>query len=168
MARIVVFDTSVLCVWLNVAGKETCGREGDRWDRLRVNALIEGEKEGQSTFVLPLATIVETGNHIAQAADRRYETARELMTLLGLTLDEKEPWAAFSHQMDLWGQRNLEKLVNSWPQLAASGLSLGDATIKNVAEFYAKTGAEVVIATGDKGLKAYELTTPQKIPRRRR
>jgi hypothetical protein len=168
MARIVVFDTSVLCVWLNVAGKETCGKEGDCWDRFRVNALIEAETENGSTFVLPLATIVETGNHIAQAPDRRYETARGLMTLLKLTLDEKEPWAAFSQQADLWGQHSLEALVDSWPQLAASSLSLGDATIKYVAEFYAKTGAEVMIATGDQGLKAYEPAKPPKIPRRRR
>ncbi len=168
MARIVVFDTSVLCVWLNVVGKETCGKEGDRWDRVRVDNLIKEETDSRSTFVLPLATIVETGNHIAQAADRRFDTARELMTLLRLTLVEEEPWAAFSHQAELWGQRSLEILVDSWPELAASGLSLGDATIKNVAEFYAKTGADVVIATGDQGLRAYQPAKPPKIPRRRR
>ncbi len=88
--------------------------------------------------------------------------------MLKRTLDEEEPWAAFSHQADLWGQRNLESLVTSWPTLAASGLSLGDATIKNVAEFYASTGFEVMIATGDQGLKAYEAVAPPRIPRRRR
>ena len=51
MARIVVFDTSVLCVWLNVAGKETCGKAGDVWDRVRVDNLIEEETESRSTFV---------------------------------------------------------------------------------------------------------------------
>ena len=168
MARVVVFDTSVLCVWLKVIGKETCGKEGDHWDHARVEMLIEKETESRSTFVLPLATIVETGNHIAQAPDRKYDTAKELMTLLKLTLDEEEPWAAFSHQAGLWGQRNLENLIVSWPDLAASGLSLGDATIKNVAEFYANTGAEVMIATGDQGLKAYEPIAPPRIPRRRR
>ncbi len=168
MARVLVFDTSVLCVWLKVAGKETCGKKGDHWDRARVETLIEEDAESRSTFVLPLATIVETGNHIAHAPDRRYDTARELMALLKLTLDEEEPWAAFSHQADLWGQGNLENLVVSWPELATSGLSLGDATIKNVAEFYARTGAEVIIATGDQGLKAYEPVAPPRIPRRRR
>lgn len=148
--------------------KRNLRNRGDHWNRARVETLIEEETESRSTFVLPLATIVETGNHIAQAPDRRYDTATELMTLLKRTLDEEEPWAAFSHQADLWGQRNLESLVTSWPTLAASGLSLGDATIKNVAEFYASTGFEVMIATGDQGLKAYEAVAPPRIPRRRR
>jgi hypothetical protein len=165
----VVFDTCVLCVWLNVAGKGTGETADDRWDRVRVDKLIEEEKESRSTFVLPLATIVETGNHIAQAADRRYGMAQELMAGLPLTLDEEEPcWAAFSRQADLWGRSSLEELVDSRPALAVAGLSLGDATIKNIAEYYAKTGAEVVIATGDQGLKAYEALTPPKTPRRRR
>lgn len=88
--------------------------------------------------------------------------------MLRRTLDEQEPWAAFSHQADLWGHTSLGDLVDSWPDLAAAGLSLRDATIKNVAEFYAKTGAEVVIATGDQGLKAYEPLAIPKTPRRRR
>jgi len=87
VARVVVFDTSVLCVWLNVAGKETCGTADDRWDRGRVDTLIADETMNKSIFVLPLATIVETGNHIAHARDRRHDTARGLMTLLKLALD---------------------------------------------------------------------------------
>jgi hypothetical protein len=53
-------------------------------------------------------------------------------------------------------------------ELSAFGLSLGDATTKNVAEFCAETGADVVIVTGDQGLETHEPTLPPKIPRRRR
>ncbi|MBK1701379.1 hypothetical protein [Thiococcus pfennigii] len=168
MRRVVVFDTSVLCVWLEVPGRETCGPADDFWDRERVQALIIEETDQRSTFVLPLATIIETGNHVAQAGKRRLETARALMVLLGRALDEEEPWAAFSQQADLWGDENLRRLVQEWPQLAQSALSLGDATISRVADFYARTGAEVMIATGDQGLKAYQPAAPVRQPRRRR
>ena len=46
-------------------------------------------------------------------------------------------------------------------------LSLGDATIKDVAYYYAQMGYSVEILTGDRGLKAYEPSVPPEIPRRR-
>ena len=49
----------------------------------------------------------------------------------------------------------------------AEKLSIGDATIKNVANYYMESGMEVEILTGDGGLKAYEPKVV-KIPRRRR
>ena len=55
----------------------------------------------------------------------------------------------------------------NWPTLAASGLSIGDTTIKDVAEFYLEAGYQVEILTGDEGLKAYEPTIVNR-PRRRR
>jgi hypothetical protein len=168
MRRVIVFDTSVLCVWLKVPGKETCGPAGDFWDRERVRTLVIEEQAQRSIFVLPLATIIETSNHVAQAGQYRLETARALMALLEKALDEEQPWAAFSQQADLWAEENLRHLVQEWPQLAQSALSLGDATISKVADFYARTGAEVIIATGDQGLKAYQPAASVRQPRRRR
>lgn len=77
------------------------------------------------------------------------------MNLLTRGLDEQEPWAAFSQQADLWKPERMHALVKEWPDMAKAKLALGDATIKDVAEYYARTGAEVMIATGDKGLNAY-------------
>ena len=39
---------------------------------------------------------------------------------------------------------------------------MGTATIKTVAEYYAKTSSRLIVEifTGDQGLKAYEPTTP--------
>ena len=62
----------------------------------------------------------------------------------------------------------LNILASSWPDLAVQHLSLGDATIKDVAEHYAQMGSKVEILTGDQGLKSYEPITPVEIPRRRR
>jgi len=168
MRRVVVFDTSVLCVLLAVPGKDTCGPDDDFWDQERVDSLIREEKSQRSVFVLPLATIIETGNHIAQARRRRLETAQALMALLEMSLNEEEPWAAFSQQAELWGEERMRRLIEEWPTLSQSALSLGDATISAVADFYARTGAEVLIATGDQGLKAYQPTPSARQPRRRR
>ena len=168
MRRVLVFDTSVLCVWLAVPGKETCGPEDDFWDRDRVQALVDAEAEQRSVFVLPLASIIETGNHIAQAGRYRFEAAQALMGLLRKALDEDEPWAAFAQQADLWSVDSMNRLVQEWPRLAQAQLSLGDATIARVADFYARTGTEVVIATGDQGLKSYQPAVPVRLPRRRR
>ncbi len=168
MHRVMVFDTSVLCVWLKVPGKETCGPADDRWDAVRIQSLIEEEERKNSTFVLPLAAIIETGNHISQAPVHRYDAAIRLAEIILKAADAASPWAAFTEQANLWKPESLKTLAAAWPTLAAEGLSIGDATIKDVADYYSKIGVRVVILTGDKGLKSLEPAKPAFEPRRRR
>lgn len=163
--RVLIIDTSVLCCLLKVPGKDTAGSEEDRWDHPRVLNLIEIEQG--SIFVLPLASIIETGNHIAQSPNRRRELALELASYIVQAARADSPWAAFTEQADLWGADQLLALARSWPELASAGTSLGDATIKDVAEYYARAGFDVEIVTGDAGLKAYQPSAPRRIPRRR-
>lgn len=166
--RVLILDTSVLCCWLQVPGKEEAGPINDRWDHDRINLLLERERAQNSTFVLPIATLIETGNHIAQAPSHRFERASSLAEYLREAADAQSPWAAFTDQSPLWQAENLRTLADSWPQLANGGTTIGDATIKDVAEYYAKAGYFVEILTGDAGLKAYEPAKPAAIPRRRR
>jgi hypothetical protein len=84
-----------------------------------------------------------------------------------LAADARSPWAAFTEQADLWQADNLRALSENWPAQAAQKLSIGDASIKDVAEYYHKAGYTVEILTGDQGLKAYEPARPAMIPRRR-
>ncbi|MBV8887098.1 MAG: hypothetical protein JO235_24320, partial [Chroococcidiopsidaceae cyanobacterium CP_BM_RX_35] len=119
-----------------------------------------------TTLVLPLATIIETGNHIAQSGSRRYELAQALANLMELAADRQTPWAAFTDQSVLWEAEGLKTLAREWGQMAAQGMSIGDATIKRVAEHYLRLGCRVEILTGDAGLKSYEPAAPTK-PRRR-
>ncbi len=168
MKKVLVIDTSVLCVWLEVTGKTSCGSDNDRWDKARVDEKIKEEMKAGTTFVLPLASIIETGNHISQSATHRRERAVALADLMRKSADEETPWAAFSDQSILWTTEKLKGLADSWPTLADQKLSLGDATIKDVAEYYAQTGTtHVEILTGDQGLKAYQPLVPAAIPRRR-
>lgn len=73
-----VLDTSVLCCWLNVPGKETAGPLDDRWDHNRINELIQRGTAAAATFVLPLTSLIETGNHIAQSSGNRYDLSTKL------------------------------------------------------------------------------------------
>ena len=168
MKRVLIIDTSILCVWLKVPGKETCGPDKNHWNKQQVDAKLDEELTKKTIFVLPLASIIETGNHIAQAAQSRKKCGEELADLMRKSADEESPWAAFSDQSVLWSPEKLKALADSWPDLAAQKLSLGDATIKDVAEYYGKIGYAVEIFTGDQGLKSYEPAAPAAIPRRRR
>lgn len=168
MSKVLIIDTSILCVWLNVPGMDSCGPDHDRWDKQRVNTKIEQEKASNTTFVLPLATIIETGNHIAQAPHSRKERADALAEIMYKSAEDQEPWAAFAHQSELWSPEGLKALAANWPNLVARKISIGDATIKDVAEYYAQLRFEVEILTGDQGLKAYQPIAPAETPRRRK
>ena len=168
MQRVLIIDTSILCVWLQVPGKTMCGSDAEQWDKKRVDHELEKEIQAGTTLVLPLATIIETGNHISQAASQRYETAQALTKIMAEAADEKTPWAAFTDQAVLWDADGLKTLALEWAELASQKLSIGDATIKTVADYYARSGFEVEIFTGDKGLKAHQPSfPPSAVPKRR-
>ncbi|MEA5512441.1 hypothetical protein [Nodularia sp. UHCC 0506] len=63
MQKVLIIDTSILCVYLAVPGKETCGTDNDKWDKSRVEACFQLEQEQGTQFILPLATIIENSNH---------------------------------------------------------------------------------------------------------
>lgn len=150
-------------------GKETCGCTSDTWDFSGVKKVIDRYIQLGATIVLPLATIIETGNHIAQAATNRYECSLALSEIINKTVYSQSPWAAFSDQASLWTDEGLKKLATEWPDLAVRKISIGDATIKTVAEYYAKMGTyKVEILTGDAGLKAFQPAEPIIEPRRRK
>ena len=166
--KVLIFDTCVLCVWLKVPGKETCGPEENRLTFDVVNAKIEEEKKQSTTFVLPIASIIETGNHIAHSTGDRHMVGHAFADIISATADQISPWAAFTEQSELWKKENLKVLAKRWKESVISGQSLGDASIVDVANYYASAEFEVEIFTGDEGLKAYEPAMPVLKPRRRK
>lgn len=167
MRKVLILDTSILCVWLEVPGMDNCGPDKDNWNRQRVMNKITTEEKSGTIFVLPIASIIETGNHIAKSLHSRRERGQALADLMKKSANQESPWAAFSEQSALWSSEKLVRLADAWPDLAAKRLSLGDVTIKNVAEYYAQMGYRVEILTGDTGLRAYEPVTPVMVPRRK-
>ncbi|TYQ16957.1 UNVERIFIED_CONTAM: hypothetical protein Cloal_3547 [Acetivibrio alkalicellulosi] len=168
MRKVLIIDTSILCVYLKVPSMDDCGLNGDKWNYSRVNEKITKEINEKSLLVLPMATLIEAGNHIAQANGDRYKIASDLAGIIVKVADEEEPWAAFTSQSKLWDEESLKKLAASWPTLAVSRISIGDATIKDVAEYYSSAGYQVEILTGDIGLKSYEPISHISTPRRKK
>ena len=168
MKKVLLIDTSILCLHLDIPGKNTA----KHWDKTSVADKIKAETEKNTEFVLPLATIIETGNHIAQIRsghkDARYQRASELIELLKKSARQESPWVASLGQHELWKMDELAKTLNDWPTLAAAEQSIGDRTIILLAEFYQKRGYLVEIFTDDEQLKSYTPTSRKKITRRKK
>jgi len=165
---VLILDTSILCVWLRVPGMESCGPDEDRWEFERVDSEIRTAIECGYTLVLPLATLIESGNHIAHIPSHRYETAQRLAEVIAKAADRTSPWAAFTDQSELWAPKNLQRLSAEWPELAKRKLAIGDATITHVASYYSQMGFVVLLLTGDRRLSDFQPPPPPLVPRRRK
>ena len=168
MRKVLLIDTSLLCVWLKVPGKETAGN--NKWDFELVNDKILTEIEKGTTLVLPLATVIETGNHIAQAkttnSDSKRITSEKFAEIMIAAADETSPWAAFREQIVLWEAEGLKNLAEKFPNQVVKKTSMGDASIAVLGYYYHEKGFHVEFLTDDNGLKSQE-PAPPKSPTRR-
>ncbi len=167
MKKVLIFDTGILCIYFKIPKFESYSPSSDRWTKARIDQLIADEEKAKTTFVLPLAAIIETGNHITQALGNRYAIAKEFSQLMKKVANAQDPWAAFTEQEKFWEPEALKELADEWSKKAMENLSMGDISIKAIADYYAKMGYQVEILTGDQGLKSYQPTPPSLIPRRR-
>ncbi len=169
--KVLIIDTSILMVWLGVPGFETAGTNNE-WTKDKVSAKLQQEQEDGTDFILPIATIIETGNHIAQI--KRGDVSvfvNRFAELLEDVATNQTPWTLFRNQSELWTSEQLKDLANQWRKTGIMKLSLGDATIVKVAQYYWQIQQyDVEIFTGDGLLKGFENKSPLKypIPRRRK
>ncbi|YAF96939.1 MAG: hypothetical protein AB3A66_04490 [Nodularia sp. CChRGM 3473] len=167
MRKVLLIDTSLLCVWLQVPGKETAGNNKCNFEQ--VNQKIQTEITKGTTLVLPLATVIETGNHIAQAktnTTNKYPTAQKFAEIITYAADETSPWAAFREQIVLWEAEELKKLADKFPTQAIQETSMGDASIVVLGWHYHQKGYHVEFLTDDEQLKSQEPPPPQPPTRR--
>lgn len=155
MPEVHFVDTSILLELLAVPGK--CQQPAvvkKRHDEL----IGDGAQ-----FVLPVATVIETGNHIVHLPDgaHRRDCAQRFVGLLRLVASDRLPWALHSVA---WDERMLVKLcdgtANTGPfvELAAAGiLGTGDLAILAECESYSERTAHVKVRvwTLDEKLDAY-------------
>jgi hypothetical protein len=87
MSSICLIDTSVFLNFLNVPN---CNQ-----DRALVLQDFQIYAESDCTFLLPMATIIETGNHIAQNGNgtMRRKTALRFVAEVKAALEGKAPWS---------------------------------------------------------------------------
>ena len=53
MKKVLIIDTSILCVYLEVPGKDTCGSDKDRWNKQRVDELLKKKYKNQQYLCFP-------------------------------------------------------------------------------------------------------------------
>jgi hypothetical protein len=155
MARVIFVDTSVLLNLLDVpnrnADREAVGAEYRR----RIS-------EGQ--LILPLSTVIETGNHIAHVADggARRTCAETFVEMLRMIVADKTPFVL--HEMG-WDADFLSRLIGggstavSFVDHLTQGLiGCGDLSIIVERDRYlarVARGTTAAIWTLDAGLLAY-------------
>ncbi len=117
--KVCLVDTSVLCNIVPVPGldqdREAVKREFDGYIDLGVN------------FILPMATIIETGNHIAQNGDgrQRRTAAERYVILVKDAIDGKSPFSPTRffepEELRLW--------LDKFPEFAMRETGFGDLSI---------------------------------------
>ena len=116
--KALILDTSVLCVYLQIPFMEECGTNSNHWNYRKISQKLEDEEAKETVFVLPLAAVIETGNHITQiSGSKRYEIAQKLTRIMQSAADEMSPWVAFSQQIELWSGEGLKTLATDWQGL---------------------------------------------------
>lgn len=119
-------DTSVFVEILGVRGKSS---EHDAFLRELAARVADGE-----IMVLPLATIFETGNHIAQQADgtSRLAIASRFSEEVRLAVESSGSGVfALSIEDELLPKKDFLACLDSFPSHAITGVSFGDLTITN-------------------------------------
>ncbi|MBF0184904.1 MAG: hypothetical protein HQM06_11025 [Magnetococcales bacterium] len=107
-------------------------------------------------MIIPVATMIETGNLIGKSPrGTRKKAADQIGGHHREKLHRYLPPGDFSDQSILWESISLQALARQWPDLTEQNLcqSMGDATIKTVADYHDDMGFEVEIATSDLGLR---------------
>lgn len=121
-------------------------------------------KSNQDTLILPLATIIETGNHIAHISDGniRREKAGLFAKYLEKTAKGEAPWEYYCRELD---KNDLLIMANEFPNCATRETGIGDMSIIRAYEKYkAEIPAvgNIMIWSFDGHLQGYkeELTLP--------
>lgn len=149
MREIHLIDTSVFCCLLPVPGM--CSPEEHKAAVAELKSLIS--RSGTS-LLLPVATIYETGNHIAHAPEQRRKIAQKFVELVRAGFANQPPWTLTPlpnhEQMDGW--------LFEFPDQADRQMGLGDLSILKTYEEQCQLHryARVRIWSYDAHLSAYD------------
>jgi len=114
-----LMDTSVFCNYLKLPG-----RDQNRDDVLgKITAYIQD----RTALLLPVASVIETGNHIAHVPDGnlRRRTAERFVKAVQDAIDHKAPWIP----IPVLEVEALRQWLEDFPDCASRGEGLGDLTI---------------------------------------
>jgi len=113
-----IVDTSVFLNVLNVPGRNQQRDEVLQHFKKRV--------EGKDSFLLPFASIVETGNHVAHLdGNNRFRFAQLFRDEVQKTIEGSSPWKP----MDFPEKPHVLSWLTDFPQNAAKGIGFADHSI---------------------------------------
>jgi len=121
MSSIVLVDTSVLLNVLDVPGRNQ--QRESVLDEL--GAFIEAE----DLLFIPMAAIIETGNHIAHMdgdGRLRRQAAERFVEVIGNALKDKAPWKPINFPSSM----HLLDWLGEFPDSAMRKVGMGDLSIK--------------------------------------
>lgn len=158
MERVVFLDTSVLLNVLDVPRRK--GQRDAVLPRFR-----EVAKSGVALMVIPMAAVIEVGNHIAQVADGgvRRDRMERFVRFLRQSLSGQPPWVVSGAT---WDAGFLAELVEGHERrpgmvdLSSGGVGAGDGSILLELERYRQRSdvpsrLPVELWSLDAGLQAY-------------
>ena len=123
-------DTSIMLNLLEVPGK--CS------DKEKVKREWAEVLRAEDTLIMPIATIIETGNHIAHISDGH---ARRTITLkfkeyLEKTANSQAPWQLYGNGLEKEEIKYLKYLAENMEKFTAWNIGIGDMTIIYAYEEY--------------------------------
>jgi hypothetical protein len=126
-----IIDTSVLCNIINIPNR----------NEKRAEVLREFEKlveDKQQLLILPFATIIETGNHIAHIADGniRRMRAQVMADLIARTANDQAPWSYYGKEFE---REQLLEISEQLVDYAVAETGFGDLSIIQVYKKYKET-----------------------------
>jgi hypothetical protein len=116
-------DTSVFCEIIPVPGRSQ--------HRDAILEALEEHIQENVILLLPIATILETGNHIAHIPDgrQRRATAERFVELVRQALGNIEGPPPWTVPQPLLAPEDLQRYLNEFPDHAMREISLGDLSI---------------------------------------
>lgn len=146
MSALRIVDTSVFCNIISVPGR--C-QEEQRAENEFTRFIEHGDR-----FLVPMATLYETGNHIAQSDTDRYKTAHRFAEVVRGALAGELPFQPIQpHNIE-----DVEAWLTDFPEQASRGIGIGDRSIISIWETMCERtpSRRVVIWAYDSHLIGYD------------
>lgn len=120
MKEIHLIDTTIFCNIMRIPGM--CPQHQEAMAELQLLIAQRG-----TTLLLPVTTIYETGNHIAQNGDgnQRRQVAQRFVAQVQAAFDGSAPWTP----TPLQGPDEMSAWLILFPDFAMQGIGLGDLAI---------------------------------------
>lgn len=148
MSAICIIDTTVFCELLAVPGKSNAVQ--DHLGRMR------DKVQAKEILLLPMTTILETGNHIGQVADggRRRQAAERFVSQVGDAIKGEAPFAT----TPMFDDEVIVGLLKEFPNWVGRASGFGDLTIYRewLAQCDLNPRRRVYIWSNDLDLQGYD------------